>query len=402
MNGAPVSEFGEFASLQSGAAFGTYWSTTSGAAQTGLLNNDITCLSNVVLNLNSGKCSGTLIGGANTVHYAVAESVLTTAQLSTWASSATGQVAAGNLIQIPMLGTGLAIVVNKPGLTANGQIVLSDNDLCGIFSGKITNFNQITDGPAKFPAQPLTVVYRSDSAGTTFLLTNHLSAVCTTSNSNITFTAGSSLSAQFGTAGVPANFVGVSGLSLLANTMAGLQPVTYLAAISYLSPDWTSVDSATSSAKLSNGQPSPLLVAALRNGPRTYLPVVASITLGLMHPKLGQHLTPPTTAATAALPSSWVPVIQETTIGYPIVGYSTFDLPQCYASATIAAGMIAFLQDHYRNASFLKIENNNGLSTPSNNNGHFVQQIEANILVNHNKWNVNIQNPTACKGLAGR
>ncbi len=402
VNGMPVSEYGLFAALQSEAAFDTYWSTTSGVAQTGLLTDDLTCLTNRVQGVNGGNCSATMIGGANTVHYAVAESVLTPTQTSYWATASTGQVQAGNLIQLPMLGTGLAIVVNMPGETANGQVVLSDTDLCGIFSGKITDFSQIQDSPAPLRASPITVLYRSDSAGTTFLLTNHLSAVCTTANANIRFTATSSWTTLF-PSGFPANFIGISGLSTLANTLAGLTPTAYPSAVSFISPDWTSLDSATSTAKLSNNMPSPLFVAALRNGPRTYLPTSANITTGLTHPKQGQTLSPPANAAAAANPSNWVPVIQTTAVGYPIVGYSTFDLPQCYANPAIASGMIAFLTDHYRNSGFLKVEQNNGLAAPANTAGaRFVQSVVANILVNHNHWNVNIENAMACNGHAGR
>jgi phosphate transport system substrate-binding protein len=272
VSGTPVSEMSLYNAGQSRVSFGTYWSTISGAAQAAMLTDDLTCLENKVTGANGGNCSGTLIGGADTVHYGVSESVFNSTQIATWATSSVGQTAAGDLIQIPAMGTGLAIVVNDTNVTNNNQIGFSDNDLCGIFSGLITDFSQITDSSPDAPAAgQFKLVYRSDTAGNTFSLTNHLAAVCNAGNTNagVTFTVTSTFSSLFPggvvTSKIP-NAVGVSGLANLANTMAGLDGGSYPQAISYISPDWTSVDSATSSAKLSNGEPSPLTVASLYNG----------------------------------------------------------------------------------------------------------------------------------------
>jgi ABC-type phosphate transport system substrate-binding protein len=404
VNNAAVSEFSLFNAQQTSVAFGTYWSTTSGVAQTGLINDDLTCLINQV---QSGTgCSGTP-GGADTVHYAVSESVLSPATISSWATSSFGQSAAGDLIQIPALGTGLAIVVNDPGVTTNGQVGFSDNDLCGIFSGLITNFNQITDSPHKPPAGAISLVYRSDSAGTTFLLTNHLAAVCNSSNTaaGVTFSATSNFSSLFAspiTNQIP-GAVGVSGLAVLANTLAGLAPPSLPQAVSYISPDWTSVDSATSSAKLSNGQPSPLLVASLKNGKLFFLPTTTYIRAALTHVVLGTNPTPPTNATDAANPAKWVPTVQTVSTGYPIDGYSALDFPQCYASKAIKNGMIAFLKLHYTNTSYLKIQQNNGLVAVANSGAaKFVDAILRDILANEDGWGTNLGHAAACAGKVGR
>ena len=407
VNDAPVSEFLTFDSEQNGVSFGTYWSTTSGAAQTGLLNDDLSCIENKSTGANGGNCYGT-VGGAATVHYAISESTLSSTQIGEWATSSVGQTAAGNLIQLPALGTGLAIIFNDTNITANGQATLSDNDLCEIFSGGITDFSQIRDSATAPAAGAFKLAYRSDSAGTTFLLTNHLSQVCNSSNTarGITFTATSSFTSLFIGQPVTTQIPGaypVSGLSNLANTMAGLNGVALPQAISYISPDWTSVDSATSSAKLSNGQPSPLVVAGLLNGRKSYIPTVANIELALAHPAVGEQLTPPTTAAEGANPANWVPLIQTATTGYPIVGYSTIDIPQCYANAAIATGMLHFLTHHYNNATFISIEHNNGLVPVSNAvTTAFIGAIRANILANTNGWNTDVGNATACARLTGR
>jgi hypothetical protein len=408
VNGTPVSEMSLYNSAQSQVSFGTYWATISGAAQAAMLTDDLTCLENKVTGANGGNCSGTLIGGANTVHYGVSESVFNSTQIATWATSSVGQTAAGNLIQIPAMGTGLAIVVNDTNVTNNNQLGFSDNDLCGIFSGLITDFSQITDSPTAPAAGQFKLVYRSDTAGNTFSLTNHLAAVCTTGNTNagVTFTVTSSFSSLFPggvvTSKIP-NAVAVSGLANLANTMAGLLSGPFPQAISYISPDWTSVDSATSSAKLSNGLPSPLTVAALYNGSTLFLPTTTNIAAALKHPLLGSNLTPPTNATQGANPALWIPIIQTASTGYPIVSYSILELPQCYASVTVRKGMIHFLKDHYTKTSYRTIQANNGLvSVADSGASKFLATINKNILANANNWDTNIGNATACAGKVGR
>ena len=408
VNGAPVSEMSLYNAGQSRVSFGTYWSTISGAAQAAMLTDDLTCLENKVTGANGGNCSGTLIGGADTVHYAVSELTLNSTQIATWATSSVGQSAAGNLIQIPAMGDGLAIVVNDTNITHNKQLGFSDNDLCGIFSGLITDFSQITDSPTAPAAGQFKLVYRSDTAGNTFSLTNHLAAVCNAGNTNpgITFTVTSTFAALFPggvvTNTIP-NAVGVSGLATLANTLAGLDGGSYPQAISYISPDWTSVDSATSSAKLSNGEPSPLTVTQLYNGTTLFLPTTRNIAAALKHPTRGSNLSPPTNASEGANPALWVPIVQTASTGYPIVGYSILELPQCYASATVSKGVLGFLKDHFSNASYTKIQMNNGLvSVADSGASKFLATIKDNILKNENGWNTNIGNPTACAGRVGR
>ena len=86
VNGAPVSEFLTFDGEQTGVSFGTYWSSTSSAAQTGFLDDDLSCIENNATGNNGGNCSGT-IGGAATVHYAVSELTFNSTQIANWATS---------------------------------------------------------------------------------------------------------------------------------------------------------------------------------------------------------------------------------------------------------------------------------------------------------------------------
>ncbi len=87
---------------------------------------------------------------------------------------------AAGLMQFPAIIGGIVPVVNIEGIAA-GTLKLSGPVLAGIYLGKIKSWNDkaIADlNPgAKLPADPITVVRRSDGSGTTFNFTNYLSKV---------------------------------------------------------------------------------------------------------------------------------------------------------------------------------------------------------------------------------
>jgi ABC-type phosphate transport system substrate-binding protein len=408
-----------------------YWPSGSGTGQSAFLKNELGCDYAKVVS-NSTTCSPTTVGGSFTVHYGASDAPLTTTQISSWASTAIDAAAAGHLIQLPSLGTGIAIPVVNPKVTQNGATaahkavvggtVLTDADLCGIFSGKITNWNATSAGSLTLKTKatvadgPITVVYRSDSSGATFLLLNHLAAVCTASNSNFTLplVPGNTFVNVFpgGVPPVPAgatttNFVGESGSSNLANYLGNTTGVVgapvVTSAIGYLSPDWTTVDP-TSDTVLTNGSRSTLVVAGIKNGTLPYIPTVVDITNALNHAKVGSTLKPPTTAATGALPQNFLPIVQVASVGYPIVGYTSFDFAQCYADPLVTAGILNFLTAHYSSTSaYAPIIARNGLVAIGGTGAKaFSAVINGAILTNAKKWNDNIGNATACKGLVGR
>jgi phosphate transport system substrate-binding protein len=169
----------------------TYYITSSGTGQTAFLNDNAS--------LFSTAASGT-------VYFANSDAAVTPAYITSYNSA--DKAAHGPLIQIPFIVTPIAIpYVNGPTSstdtlsgpqTTPGQttsLALNDADLCGIFSGNFTNWNQVAnpDGTANFSKNaPITVVYRSDNSGTTELLTRHLAAVCPalgTTATGVTFVA---------------------------------------------------------------------------------------------------------------------------------------------------------------------------------------------------------------------
>src|SRR5262245_7163680 len=89
------------------------------------------------------------------------------------------EYAAGKDLQMfPMLAGAVVPIYNIEGTT--GSIVLDRPTLAGIYAGTIRNWDDPTlarlNPEAQLPHQPITVVHRSDSSGTTELFTKALSA----------------------------------------------------------------------------------------------------------------------------------------------------------------------------------------------------------------------------------
>jgi len=86
----------------------------------------------------------------------------------------------GPAIVAPILGTGTSIIFNTTNLTVPvGGLNLTQNDVCGIFTGVYTNWNQTSANPGN---EPITLVHRSDGAAATFLLAYNLSQMCSAAN----------------------------------------------------------------------------------------------------------------------------------------------------------------------------------------------------------------------------
>ena len=294
----------------------------------------------------------------------------------------------GPLIQIPILGEPVSIAYNQSALTTT--LPLTDAQVCHIFSGDYTTWNQVV---STLPATPITLVYRTDSSGTTYLLTQHLAAVCGTVN-GVTFTAQKVFASEF-PSGVPSNFVGESGSGDVASEL-----VATAGSIGALSPAYTSI------APLSANTTS-LKVASLYNATTAtyYQPTVANTELGLEHAgSTSTNLTAPSTNAVAMNPLNWVPLIATTTAGYPIVGYTTLDLSSCYSKAGRGTFLINFLTAIFT-TSYNTTAINNGFAPLSNITGgsSFVTAIADTFLSNAAGYTnpLNIDG-TECSGLTGR
>lgn len=87
---------------------------------------------------------------------------------------------ADGLMQFPAIMGGVVTVVNLDGI-APGQLKLTGQVVADIYLGKITEWNNpaiaALNPGVKLPAAEITVVYRADGSGTSFLFTDYLSKV---------------------------------------------------------------------------------------------------------------------------------------------------------------------------------------------------------------------------------
>ncbi len=167
----------------------------------------------------------------------------------------------GAPIQVPGLITTIAIPYKpasgtwtekgkKPAGGGNSGLVdLSTNTLCGIFTGAITTWNDpaITadNGKVVLGTGPITVIYRSDSSGSTFLTSNALINQCASTSypvpsswqavtGNAAGLGNNSFFVNVKTAGIlPANFTAASGSGGVKTAINGTA-----GSIGYVSPDF--------------------------------------------------------------------------------------------------------------------------------------------------------------------
>lgn len=268
--------------------------------------------------------NASLFSTTGTVHFAGSDSVLSSTELSTYNSTynVSGDTNRyGALVQIPSVATSVTVPFNKAG----SAIDLSVAQICGIFSGKITNWSSIDSARSG----TIQVVYRGESSGTSELLARFLTAACQPADVSGTtlkltngvpaFSVQSTFANLFTT--VPSNFIAAP-----ATGGTALYNAVYAAdgRIGYVGPDVIpSLTDATKVAKVKGFSPDEVSVQA---------------TL--------ETAAPPTGAA-AENPANWVPVFGNPSAGYPIAGYTNFVFGLCYKNATVGANVRGFLTRHY-------------------------------------------------------
>jgi len=165
--------------------------------------------------------------------------------------------------EFPAVAGAIAIAFNLTDDQGNAVTAanFSDEQLCEIFSGTVTNWNSsdlsgaltLKSGDTLNNSQPIKVVYRSDGSGTTFAFSNHLAYACNalsfTSPSDH-FVTNQSFASVVGLyePTLPSNWIGASGNPAVATAIQ-----TNTASIGYVE---------TANAKLTN----PAIVIADVNG----------------------------------------------------------------------------------------------------------------------------------------
>ena len=311
--------------------FAAYIGVGSGNGKAAFLTNDYTKFVAGVTNKN--------------VHWAGSDSKLSATELSTYASAK--QPAWGPLIQVPSVATSVAIPFNKAGV-AGKTVNLSVNDLCGVFSGRLTTWDLIANSGR---TGPITVVYRKENSGTTELFTRFLNAKCSETLEGGKFAVTQAFGSSF-SGGLPAGALNplqqpIPGSTTTPpetykDTSEGVMSTVNFAdgRITYMSPDYAAptlagLDDATKVATVNGVSPAPGNVSVAISA----VPVPAT--------------------ANRALPNAWVPVFAATasasdpsvvaypTSGYPILGFTNLVFSQCYADATQTSQVRAFFTRHY-------------------------------------------------------
>lgn len=285
------------------SGFNAYIGVGSGAGKSAVLTNDSTKL---------GLASGI------TVDYAGSDSILSASEISTYQAAhqspavpTTSAANWGPLVQVPSAATSVTIPykLTLAGGAALNNLDLTSAQLCDIFSGTITTWNQVN---ASYPATAIKVVYRAGSSGTTEIFTRHLNSQCSAKfTTNSTFTT-ANVGAE------PASWIAATSSANLASTVASTE-----GAIGYVGPE--DVD-ATNNA-----------VVAKVNG---LLPTIGNVTTAL------STIAPPVVADRAD-PSKWVPVLANPSSGYKIVGYTNLVFSQCYKDTADRTSIRDFVGRHY-------------------------------------------------------
>ncbi|MET3458239.1 substrate-binding domain-containing protein [Pseudomonas kilonensis] len=291
------------------AGFAPYIGVGSGAGKSAFLTNDYT-------KFVPGDTS-------KNVHWAGSDSKLSATELSTYVSA--HGAAWGPLIQVPSVATSVAIPFNKTG---TGNVDLTVNQLCGVFSGRLTTWNDITGSGS---TDPIVVVYRAESSGTTELFTRFLNAKCAETG---TFAITTNFASSY-SGGLPANAVAATGSQAVMTALNAAQ-----GRITYMSPDYAAttlagLDDATKVARVAGVSPAPANVST----------AIAAV--------------PVPAAGNRANPNAWVPVFAATTnpndpsvvaypsTGYPILGFTNLIFSQCYANAAQTTQVRDFFTRHY-------------------------------------------------------
>jgi ABC-type phosphate transport system substrate-binding protein len=307
--------------------------------------------------------------------FAGSDASLTDAQINTYISSV--QPTRHAAVQVPVVATPVTIPVNITGLNINRPIpsdgksglYLSRANYCGIFNGTITDWSDsrlTTDnlGVALAPAgSKIKVFVRSDSSGTTFLLSRHLQAVC--SSAGFPWTGGAATTVTWPT--VAGSFVPVAGSGGMASSIAATQ-----FSIGYVSPDYTQmvatpvVTPAPVVANLQNQ--ADIGKAASAVTPRA--PSIAATTAGVSGfavPTINdaRHWSAAieggtVTGSTQIIPTTTANKMRNppatATTAYPITGFTMVNFYGCYATATQTTAVKDFATWYVgssANASFL-------------------------------------------------
>jgi ABC-type phosphate transport system substrate-binding protein len=262
------------------------------------------------------------------VHWAASESKLSTSELSGYLNA--HYFDWGPLIQVPSAATTVAIPFNKPGSAA---VDLSVNELCGVFSGRVNRWEQISGAER---SGPITLVYPAGSHGTTELLTRFLNARC---QETYPFMVTTSLANAY-PYGPPMGAVAAnSSMQIMQEINARTGSIGYVGP-TYAAATPAGLDDATRVARV--GKDVANNISGISPAPANIADAISS----LMLPALADR----------GNPDKWIPVFGRAGVpgvvpypesGYPILGFTHLIFSQCYADATQTTQVRDFFTRHF-------------------------------------------------------
>ncbi|WP_179221925.1 substrate-binding domain-containing protein [Inquilinus limosus] len=312
--------------------------------------------------------------------FAASDATLTAAQVSQYTSAVQPTRRAG--IQIPTVGSPVAIAFNATGLTINHAVPtgtkqttggssglwLSRRAYCGIFTGKITNWNDPiltadNGGVALTSSLPIKVYRRADSSGTTFLFSRHLATVCVgTQADKTTSHAAGNLDGWTGGVGTtvtwPAAFTAATGSDGVAKAVAATS-----GAIGYVSPDYTqqsttpAISPAPVAANLQNqfdyNNGGPISGDTPRPPAPTY---TTAATASFVVPGTNTQAAWGTAADTTAMRNP------TGSTAYPAAGFTLINFYGCYASAAKVTALKAFVAGYTAGGTYDTLARNSAFA----------------------------------------
>lgn len=297
------------------------------------------------------------------VSFAGSDSVLRAAELadynlrnhSTW----------GPLIQLPAFITPIVLAYTKSGLS---ELSLTRSQVCGIFAGRPSaqTWGQVLGNG---DPQPIRVVYRSGSSGSTEILSKFLFEAC----SGYGFVITDSFETMVGGAmmnGIPNHWLAVTSDGDMSTSARVNGSLGYLGPAYGFTPN-----DPTKVAKIDGFLPSNINVVS------TVLPPVG---------------------AAKSDPMNWIPsfMVPSTGTGYPIYGSTNLLVAQCYEGGfgigSVGAAVRAFLLKLYGTTAYAqKISSNYFVELP----GIWKTAIRDTFLVSQPNNALDIGNPLVCSNV---
>ena len=183
----------------------SYCQTGSGTGRKILIGDASVSASNACPDQGTASVTGFGAPAGVQAAFVGSDAPLSATEFSTFLTNKAARV---QPVQFPAIGAVIAVIYNNAS-TPSAPITLTESKICRIFAGEITNWNQL----GNFPSKAIKVVYRSDSSGTSFAFSNHLSKVCPTAEpiavtgfkTNSTFSSAFPTAAPAGSIGSPQN-----------------------------------------------------------------------------------------------------------------------------------------------------------------------------------------------------